>query len=210
MGKKDKYYTYMKTCCQSPGPTGPSGLSITGPTGPAGAGIETEQIIAYSSDTSFAIGSGFDGTPAAVAAIGFYGSRVFTITVPNEITTVSGAIGNFSCSFVAPRDGILNSIYCYVSTGFAAINVTGDITVFAEMYQSTNNVFTPVPGSEFALTPTLSGPTIAGGTILTGSLTNAGIPIVEGTRYMYVIKMTSTDLFQTLTALVASGSIGIL
>uniref|UniRef100_UPI0025EE9493 exosporium glycoprotein BclB-related protein n=1 Tax=uncultured Oscillibacter sp. TaxID=876091 RepID=UPI0025EE9493 len=190
------------------GPTGLQGPSgPTGPTGPTGSGA----IIPFASGLPVApttLAAGLVGVPAVV---GFGNSAV----LPNilgatiDLTGAAGLLANMS--FSMPRDGVITDITAYFSTVVALSLLGGEVTVTAQLYESTtpDNTFSPVAGTAVALAPTYSG-VVAIGEVAFGSLTGLNIPVTAETRLLLVFSVTATGLaLATVVNGYASGGVNI-
>ena len=180
------------------GPTGATGADgatgatgATGPTGVAGTGA----IIPFASGLPISLTTIAGGLAGLPAFIGF-GSSAQGLTLLGstiDITNASGTLSNFA--FQVPRAGILTSFSAFFSTTAALSLVGSNVTVNAQIYQSTtpNNVFSPIAGTLINLTPSLSG-IISVGTLLNGALTGLNIPVTAQTRLMLVFSATASGL----------------
>ena len=92
-----------------------------------------------------------------------------------------------------PRDIVITGISALFSTTAALSLVESDITITATLYQSAQNLFTPVPGASVTLTPPLTG-VVSIGDISTGSLDGLNIPVTGGTRLLLVFTAEATGL----------------
>lgn len=139
--------------------------------------------------------------------IGF-GSNDAAVAIGGLIDTTGGT----SVAFSVPRDGLVTSIYAYFSITVAATLIASTVTITAQLYSSTtpDNSFAPIPGTEVALTPPLTG-VVAIGAISSGGIDGLSIPVAAGTRLMLVLTPDVTagaDVATILTG-VASGGITI-
>jgi BclB C-terminal domain-containing protein len=111
-------------------------------------------------------------------------------------------------AFSVPRDGTITDIEAYFSVVIGLTLVATDITVHAQLYQSTvpNNIFSPIAGTTVNLAPDLSG-IISIGDIVTGSLHGLNISVTAGTRLLLVFTITAdgVDLLNTLTGYASAG-----
>jgi BclB C-terminal domain-containing protein len=123
-----------------------------------------------------------------------------------DLTGAAGLAANMS--FSVPRDGTITDITAYFSIVLALSLAGTDLTVTAQLYESTtpNNIFSPVAGTAIALTPPFSG-IISVGDIATGSLTGLSIPVVTGTRLLMVFSVTAEglSLINTVTGYASAG-----
>lgn len=184
---------------RSTGPTGP-----TGPTGLAGAGA----IIPFASGlpiapTSIALGlAGFPG----IISFGSSTTLPEVLGVTIDLTGAGGLLANMA--FSVPRDGIITDIAAYFSVVLGLTLIGTNLTVQAQLYQSTtpDNTFTPIAGTAVSLTPTLTG-IISIGDIVTGTLTGLNIPVTAGTRLLMVFSLTADgiSLINTLTGYASAG-----
>jgi BclB C-terminal domain-containing protein len=123
-----------------------------------------------------------------------------------DLTGSSGLLANLA--FSVPRDGTITDIAAYFSVVLGLSLIGTDITVHAQLYQSTtpNNIFTAIPGTEIILSPTLSG-IINIGDIATGNLSGLNIPVTVETRLLMVFTITADglNLVNTLTGYASAG-----
>ncbi|MCI8608441.1 MAG: collagen-like repeat preface domain-containing protein, partial [Firmicutes bacterium] len=174
------------------GPTGADGATgATGPTGAAGTGA----IIPFASGTPVSMTTIAGGLAGLPAFIGF-GSSAQGLTLLGstiDITNASGTLSNFA--FQVPRAGTITSFSAFFSTTASLSLIGSNVTVRAQIYQSTtpNNVFSPIAGTQLDLTPALSG-VISIGTLLNGTLTGLNIPVTAQTRLMLVLSATASGL----------------
>ncbi len=190
------------------GPTGPTGATgATGPTGPTGT-AGSSAIIPFASGLPVApttIALGLAGLPAIV---GFGNSTV----LPNilgatiDLTGSTGLLANLA--FSMPRDGIITSIAAYFSVVIGLTLIGTNITVHAQLYQSTtpNNIFSPIAGTEVTLAPSFGG-IIVIGSIASGILTGLNISVTAETRLLMVFSITAdgVSLINTLTGYASAG-----
>ena len=127
----------------------------------------------------------------------------FGFAVPG--VTVLGAtidlLGLNNVAFSMPRDGVINSISAFFSVT-AGLAITGTtITVNAQLYSSPtpNDDFTPIVGTEVALSP-LVGPIVIGDTA-NGTLTGLNIPVTNQTRILMVFSITADGITLVNTVL---------
>lgn len=176
----------------------------TVPTGPAGGGA----IIPFASGLPVApttIALGLAGLPAI---IGFGNST----TLPDilgatiDLTGASGLLTNLA--FSVPRDGVITSIAAYFSVVLGLTLVGTEITVTAQLYESTtpDNIFTPIPGAVVTLSPSFTG-IINVGSIASGIVDGLNIPVDAGTRLLMVFTITAEglSLINTLTGYASAG-----
>ena len=183
------------------GPTGPTGpTGATGATGPTGPGA----IIPFASGLPLTLTSIVGGLAGIPGFVGF-GSSAPGLVALGGLIDLSGVT---NMAFSVPRDGVITDITAFFSTSIALALVGTEVTVNAELYQSTtpDNEFTPVPGTQINLAPALTG-VLPIGTISTGSLTGLSIPVTAGTRLLMVfyITVTGLDLITTVAGYASAG-----
>ncbi|MEA4970899.1 MAG: exosporium glycoprotein BclB-related protein [Candidatus Pelethousia sp.] len=151
---------------------------------------------------------GLVGLPAVVA---FGNSTVLpnVLGATIDLTGADGLLANMA--FSMPRDGTITDITAYFSVVLGLTLLGTDLTVHAQLYQSTtpDNTFTPIAGTDIALTPTLSG-IINVGDIASGTLSGLNIPVAAETRLLMVFSVTAAgvSLINILTGY-ASGGVNI-
>lgn len=185
-----------------PGPAGPIGP--TGPTGPTGApGLGA--IIPYSSGTAAQLTTllgGLIGTTSLVA----FGNSLIGVNIVGGLIDTSELL---NMAFSMPRDGTITSMAAYFSTTLALSLIGTEVTVRAQLWQSTvpNNSFSPIPGAIVDLTPTLTG-LVSVGTVLSGETTGLNIPVTAGTRLLLVFSAQVTggiDIAASVTGFASAG-----
>jgi len=185
------------------GPTGPIGpTGATGPTGPPGPGA----IIPFASGPTVSLTTLLGGLVGTQGLIGF-GSSELATAVGGIIDTTT--LDNVA--FIMPRDGIITAISAFFSVNAAVSLVGSEVTIFAQLWSSMgDNVFSPIPGTEVALTPALTG-LVAIGTTASGNLDGLNILVAEGTRLMLVFSVRVTDGIDVATSIIgfASGGVAI-
>jgi BclB C-terminal domain-containing protein len=148
-------------------------------------------IIPYASGlpiTITTIAGGISGLPAV---IGFGASANLTNFLGEmiDLTGGNGTAHNFAYS--TPRNGIIKSISGYFSIT-QAMNLNGiNISIFAQLYQSTtpSNIFLPIAEAKVTL-PTLTG-IIPTGTVVDNITTGLNIPVTPKTRLLLVYSATA-------------------
>mgnify|MGYP000864638915 CR=1 FL=1 len=185
------------------GPTGPIGpTGATGPSGPPGPGA----IIPFASGPTVSLTTLLGGLVGTQGLIGF-GSNELATAVGGIIDTTS--LDNVA--FIMPRDGIITAISAFFSVN-AAVNLLGsEVTIFAQLWSAMDsNQFTPVPGTEVALSPALTG-LVNIGTTVSGNLPGLNILVAEGTRLMLVFSARVTGGLDLATTIIgfASGGVAI-
>ncbi|PWJ50748.1 exosporium glycoprotein BclB-related protein, partial [Faecalicatena contorta] len=184
------------------GATGPTGA--TGVTGATGAGA----IIPFASGLPIAptsVALGLAGLPGIVA----FGNSTTLPTVLGATIDLTGAAGLLAnMAFSVPRDGTITDIAAYFSVVLGLSLVGTDLTVSAQLYESTtpDNIFSPVAGTEVTLAPDFTG-IINIGDIASGTLTGLNIPVTAGTRLLLVFTLTAEglSLLNTLTGYASAG-----
>ena len=188
------------------GPTGATGTAgAAGPTGAAGNGA----IIPFSSGipvTMTTVAGGVVGIPSLVGfgnsapSVGILGTTI-------DLTNASGTLTNFA--FSVPRAGTITALSAYFSATAAATLIGTEITIRAQLYQSTtpNNVFSPVAGAAVNLAPALGG-VISIGTIANGITTGLNIPVTPQTRFLLVFSASATGV-SLVTVAVGYASAGL-
>ena len=104
--------------------------------------------------TSVALG--LVGLPAIVA----FGTSTVLLDVLGATIDLTGEAGLLAnMAFSVPRDGTITDIAAYFSVVIGLTLIGTDMTVHAQLYQSTtpNNVFSPISGTEIDLAPTIGG-----------------------------------------------------
>ncbi|HAX51782.1 MAG TPA: hypothetical protein DIW07_09595, partial [Lachnospiraceae bacterium] len=184
------------------GPTGATGA--TGATGPTGAGA----IIPFASGLPIAptsVALGLAGLPGIIA----FGNST---TLPNvlgatiDLTGAGGLLANMA--FSVPRDGVITDIAAYFSVVVGLSLLGTDLTVHAQLYQSTtpDNTFSPIAGTDVTLAPSFSG-IISVGDIASATLSGLNVPVTAGTRLLMVFTLTAggVSLLNTLTGYASAG-----
>ena len=186
-----------------PGPVGAPGVAGTpgvagapGPIGPPGpAGIPAGgAIIPYASGTPVALTAG--GLVTTTSLVGF-GLNLQNVEV--SITPTIDLTGLNDLAFSSPRDGTLTAI----SASFAvATDVTipdlATITINVTLFTAAAgfNIYSPVAGTNFNLSPVFVG-TLSVGTFATGSLTGLAIPIIANNLYLLTVSAIGSGLGDT-------------
>jgi len=126
-----------------------------------------------------------------------------------DLTGAAGLLANMS--FSVPRDGVITDFTAYFSVVLGLTLIGTDLTVHAQLYQSTtpNNIFAPIAGTDIALSPDLGG-IINIGDITSGALSGLNIPVTAETRLLLVFSVTADglSLLNTITGY-ASGGVNI-
>ena len=173
-----------------------------GPSGPPGPGA----IIPFASGPTVSLTTLLGGLVGTQGLIGF-GSNELATAVGGIIDTTS--LDNVA--FIMPRDGIITAISAFFSVN-AAVNLLGsEVTIFAQLWSAMDsNQFTPVPGTEVALSPALTG-LVNIGTTVSGNLPGLNILVAEGTRLMLVFSARVTGGLDLATTIIgfASGGVAI-
>lgn len=177
---------------QIPGPPGPPG--------PPGASA----IIPFSSGEAVALTTLLGGIAGTQGIIGFGSST--------EAALVAGLIDTtniFNMAFSMPREGVITSIAAYFSVTVDAFLVGSEVTITAQLYGSAtpNNIFSPIPGTQVTLSPTLTG-LVDVGTITSGIVTGLSISVPAETRLMMVFSAAVTggvDIATIITGVASAG-----
>ena len=192
------------------GPTGVTGATgatgVTGPTGATGASPLANAIIPIASGVPITLTTNAPDTEGVPSFISFGSSSQGTVALEDTIDITE--LENHA--FSMPRDGVITGISALFSTSQEPIELGGStVTIDARLYRAVGvtNVFTEIPESLIALTPTLTG-TVQEGTIVTGVLNNLLIPVTAGTRLLFVVSARSSgDDFQNSIVGYVSGGI---
>ena len=134
----------------------------------------------------------------------------------NDIAVLTGGLidttGITALALSMPRDGTITSVAAYLSVGAAVSLIGSEVTVTAQLYQSTapDNSFAPIAGTEVALAPVLTGALSIGDTA-NGLVTGLSIPITAESRLMLVFSAAVTDGIDIATIISAflSGGVNI-
>jgi BclB C-terminal domain-containing protein len=145
------------------------------------------------------------GLPAVIA----FGDGTVLPNILGTTIDLTGAAGLLAnTAFSLPRDGIISDITAYFSAVLSLNLIGTNLTVHAQVYESTNpdNTFSPIGGTEVVLSPDYSG-LISIGDIASGSLTGLNIPVTAGTRLLMVFTLTAggVSLLNTLTGYASAG-----
>ncbi|MBU7008813.1 exosporium glycoprotein BclB-related protein [Phosphitispora fastidiosa] len=152
-------------------------------------------IIPFASGAPVVLTTIAGGLAGTSGLIGF-GSSAPTVSALGATIDLSGGPGVLlNMAFSMPRDGMITSIAAFFSTTAALSLVDATVTIRAQLYSSTtpDNIFSPIPGTEVTLTPSLSGLVVAGD-ISTGLLTGLAIPVAAETRLLMVFSITATGI----------------
>lgn len=161
----------------------------------ASGGSNGGAIIPYASGAPVVLTTILGGLTGTTSLVGF-GSSAVGVSVLGGTIDLTGAAGTLlNFAFSMPRSGTLKSMSAYFSTTAALSAIGTNITVTAQLYQSTtpDNQFTAVPGALVTLAPSLSGIISIGG-VSNGITTGLSIPVTAQTRYLMVFSANATGL----------------
>lgn len=171
------------------GPTGPAGPpgppGLTGLAGPPGPGA----IIPFSSGAQAVLTTLGDGAVGTTSLLGF-GNSVTGISILGGLIDTTNI---FNLAFSMPRGGTITSLTAFFSTNAALSLPTSEVTVSAQLWQSTtpDNSFSPIPGAVVNLPP-LTG-VINIGTVLSGEVDGLEIEVEPETRLLLVFSAEITS-----------------
>lgn len=198
-----------------PGPQGPQGPpGPQGETGPQGPPGETgppgaSAIIPYASGLPVALTTVLGGLLNTGALVGF-GSSIANVGVGGATIDLTGAGGTLlNFAFSVPRDGVITSMSAYFSVTAALSLIGSEVTISAQLYQSTtpNNTFTPIPGAVVTLPPLTGAINI--GTILSNNISGLNIPVTQGTRLLMVFRSNVTSGLDIASEVIGYASAGV-
>lgn len=169
-------------------------------------------IIPYASGDPMGMSTDDNGNPALVALLGF-GSSVDGVPLSGgQIDLTGGAGQNLAYAFSVPSDGVITAISAYFSTATPIALLTNTtVTIKAQLYESTtpDNIFTPIPGAQVILSPTITTGVLPAGSVSHGVVTGLNIPVTSETRLLmvYSISATGASVDQILILGYAGGSV---
>ena len=167
------------------GPTGHTGpAGITGPTGPQGTpGAGGGGMLAFASGVIPAeIGINPDGSVDTVSGIAF---GTATPGLPFPAIDLAGLALN--AAFTTPTDRFITDIDIFFSaTDTVSIPANNTVTLHAQIYTSTDNIFTALFGTDVSLSPAFSGG-INSGETATGFLNGINVPVNAHSRILVIL-----------------------
>ncbi|MPM87069.1 hypothetical protein SDC9_134162 [bioreactor metagenome] len=116
-----------------------------------------------------------------------FGASEQALTILGASIDIAG-LSNYA--FSMPRDGTITSLAAYLSAT-AALALLAPLTYTVQVYSSTTDVFSPVPG---ALVNIVIGAPISIGDIFSGVTGSLSIPVAAGTRLLLVASATGGGL----------------
>ena len=156
----------------------------------------TASIIPYASSLPVTLTTIAGGLAGTGALVGFGNSLSGIVLSAGNIDITGGAGLNINFGFTVPRNGTIKSITAFFSSTVALALLGTSLSVKAELYQSTSinsNIFSPVPGAEVTLSPSLTG-VISIGNTCSGVINGLSIPVTAQSRYLLVFSSTATGL----------------
>lgn len=197
----------------TPGTTGPAGSTgatgAAGVTGATGAGA----YIPFASGIPIILTTDLSGATDTVSLIGF-GNSVSEVSLIGGTIDIAGTnIGELlNFAFSVSRDGTITSIAAYFSTAADLSLIGSTVTITAQLYRSApppNNIFTPIPGANITLTPSLNDTALIG-TISDGAVTLlVPVPVTTRTRLLMVFSAEVTLGTAIATTVIGYASAGV-
>jgi BclB C-terminal domain-containing protein len=111
-------------------------------------------------------------------------------------------------AFFCPRIGTITDIDASFSTTVALGIGATVITITAQLYSSTGNIFSPVPGALVTLTPVFTG-IVPSGTFVSGNTTGLSIIVADQTRLLLVVSATAAGGLSPINTIVGYASAGV-
>lgn len=137
--------------------------------------------------------------------IGF-GASETAVLVGGVIDTT----GLVNVAFSMPREGTITEIAAFFSVGASVSLVGSEVTIFAQLYESSapDNIFSPIPGAIVTLGPPLTG-LVNVGTVVSGITTGLNIVVPAESRLLMVFSAAVTGGIDIATIISGFASAGV-
>ena len=118
--------------------------------------------------------------------------------------------GLVNVAFSMPREGTITEIAAFFSVGASVSLVGSEVTIFAQLYESSapDNIFSPIPGAIVTLGPPLTG-LVNVGTVVSGITTGLNIVVPAESRLLMVFSAAVTGGIDIATIISGFASAGV-